>query len=254
MKKLLPVWLKKPFWYLYKSYQRRLGLCFSWWVEARGLFYFLFHSYNNLKPISICTGLLNRTDNYLDYVLESVLKMERQELIELSIFDCGSLDLERLEKIIREKWTGKLVIKSEPVSFSRALSFNKAIEQATSNLVFACDADMSLPINLVKQCNRFVSRKSVWFPICFYLEKDKPPIINKENGDWHWVGKGMFAATKQQFERIGKYDESFNTWGGEDWDLWLRFFKKGILPLRTRCRGLFHHWHISLKPILNKSE
>src|SRR5947209_3027233 len=101
MKKLLPVWMKKLPWFLFKSPQRKGGLLSSYSTEIRGALSFLIHflTFNNkaLKPVSICTGIKNRTDNYLGFVLESVLKMDHQELIELSIFDCGSEDVNRFE-------------------------------------------------------------------------------------------------------------------------------------------------------------
>ena len=174
--------------------------------------------------------------------------MENQHLIEISIYDSGSEDFEFLAAQIKTIWQGKLKINTSEEKFTRSSSFNKAIRQSSHPLIFACDADMILPSDLIQQVNRFVTEKSVWFPICFWLEKDKPALISSENGHWHPVGKGMFASTRQQFDIIGGFDENFVSWGGEDWDIWLRFWKAGFYPVRTRCKGLFHRWHPSLKP------
>ncbi|MCX6353087.1 MAG: glycosyltransferase family 2 protein [Bacteroidetes bacterium] len=254
MKKYIPLSLKRIPWWLVKSPQRKFGYALTFGVELGGFLWWLLHLIKNIfykkeEKISICTGILNRTDNYLNYVFESVLKMQNQELIELSIYDCGSDDVEKLESEIRKKWNGNLVFtKGERRNFERSFTFNKAIRQSTSNIIFTCDADMSLPTDFVQQISKFVSGKTVWFPICFNLNKDKPTTINSENGKWYPDGMGMVGANKFAFEKAGGYDESYKTWGGEDWEIWEAFYKSGYLPLRNKCKGLFHQYHPTLKP------
>jgi hypothetical protein len=253
IKSKIPVSLKKIPWYIFKSPQRQLGN-FTLWIEIRGILAYLFHSIifivfkPKLQPVSICTGIKNRTSNYLNILLESVLKMDKPELIELSVYDCGSDDIEALETGIRKKWKGKLLFSKQNIEFSRSFTFNRAVEQSTHPIIFVSDADMSLPKDLVKLCNRFVFFKNVWFPVCFHLNKEIQEGYVKENGKWYPVGKGMFAAKKTDFINIGMYDESFKLWGGEDWDLWFRFYKNRFFPYRNRQKGLYHHYHLSLKP------
>src|SRR5687768_9315680 len=102
VKEIIPVWIKLLPWYVFKSPQRELGLAKTWLTELEGITYFTFKKLLNprkqkLQPLSICTGIKNRTQNYLDFVLPSILKMHHQHLIELSIFDCGSDDAEYFE-------------------------------------------------------------------------------------------------------------------------------------------------------------
>jgi glycosyltransferase involved in cell wall biosynthesis len=253
-KKLIPVWLKKIPWFIFKSPQRKLGFK-TLWIEFKGLlsltFYRLFVLIFSpkLKPISICTGLKNRSSNYLDIFLESVSKLEHKKLIELSVFDCASDDIFNLETEIRKKWKGKLVFNRQKVRFSRSFAFNKAVVQCNNSLVFICDADMSLPKNLVKQCNLFVISKNVWFPICYNLNKGYRFGSKKIKGQWYPVGKGMFGSRKSDFINIGMYNESIIEWGGEDWELWFRFYQNGFYPYRNKQKGLYHHYHKSLKPV-----
>lgn len=253
IKKVIPIWIKKVPWYIFKSPQREVGY-FTLLVELRGLLIFIFRSLYfvilkpKLQPLSICTGLKNRSENYLNYVVSSIAKMKNKDLIELSVFDCQSTDIDNLEAKIKEKWEGSLRFASENIGFTRAYSMNKAIEQASHDLIFISDADMSLPENLVYLCNKNVSKSISWFPVCFFLKKDKPAIKDKENGEWHPVGKGIFASRKENFLRIGGYDTDFKTWGGEDVDLWYRYYENGILPVRTKQKGLYHYFHESLKP------
>lgn len=252
-KSIIPVRLKKIPWYIFKSPQRKEGYG-TIWIEFKGIISYFFHSFYfflfkpKLNPISICTGLKNRSQNYLDIFLESVLKLDHPELIELSVFDCGSDDIDTIETEIRKKWKGRLVFSQQNIAFSRSYSFNISVEQSTHPIIFVSDADMSLPKGLVKRCNRFVFSKNVWFPVCFHLNPDMNKGYVKENGKWYPLGKGMFAAKKTDFVKIGMYDETFKRWGGEDWELWIRFYKNGFFPYRNRQKGLFHHYHVSLKP------
>lgn len=257
LKALFPVWLKRIPWYIFKSNQRSVGFSYSWFVEIRGSFALLKHLLNpshKLKPLSICTGIKNRTDNYLNYVLPSILKMDNQDMVELSVFDCGSEDAVHLENEIRKHWKGKLVFISEDVAFTRAYAFNRAIDQCTNELFFATDADISLPDNLVRLCNRYVTERSVWFPLYFYLDKDRPAKASRGNGRWIIEAKGLFAATKAQFYKAGKYNLKYKSWGLEDEDLWLRFFEHGFLPIRTREKHLLHHYHPSMNPKLQENQ
>ena len=233
---------------MFKSPQRKWDFWYSIGLEISGIIGWGRHllvsgDQKKLRPVSICTGIKNRTSQYLDYVLPSILEMDYQELIEISIYDCGSEDVAMLEDKIKESWKGKLVFKSEPSDFTRSVSFNKAIDQCSNELFFACDADMSLPKNLVQLCNKFVTSKTAWFPIVFDLFEN----YSKQNGKWRPAGKGMFSSTKAQFVKAGKYNTLYKQWGWEDTDLWITYFKVGILPLRTRCKTLMHHWHPSLE-------
>jgi hypothetical protein len=253
IKSLIPVRVKKIPWYIFKSPQREAGYK-TIWVELRGLLFLFLRSIYfllinpELKPVSICTGLKNRSSNYLDILIESIQKSDHPELIELSVFDCGSDDIEDLETEIRKKWNGKLLFSQQKIEFSRSHAFNRAVEQSSNAIIYISDADMSVPHDIVKICNKYVFLKNVWFPVCFHLKKDMQKGYDKENGEWYPVGKGMFASKKDDFIKIGRFDESFKQWGGEDWELWLRFYKCGFFPYRNRQNGLFHHYHPSLKP------
>ena len=48
--------------------------------------------------------------------------------------------------------------------------------------------------------------------------------------------------------------ENFKTWGQEDDELWERFYKGGYYIIRSREKGLLHHWHPSLNVKYQKLE
>lgn len=246
IKSIIPNFIKYPLWWIGKSPQRKFGM-FTLWNDLSALFYCSFYSVFKIKKlhkISICVGIYNRSDLFLTHFIESLNTIKYPELIELSVFDCGSDDVSNLETEIKNKWKGELKFFSQPIKFSRAFSFNKAVEQSTAEIIFICDADMSLPENIVSICNHFTSPKNVWYPIVFYLPKDKNEI-----GHWmQYGGKGMLACYKSEFIKVGKLNETYTEWGREDDELWERFMKSGYHIIRNRQFGLNHNWHESFNP------
>ena len=88
-KTYIPQFIKFPLWYVTKAPQRKLGL-YTLFLDIKGIFQFLIYSLipvSSPKPISICVGLKNRSDIFLNNFIKSLNKCENLHLIELSIFD-----------------------------------------------------------------------------------------------------------------------------------------------------------------------
>lgn len=251
IKSTIPDRLKFPFWFLFKAPQRSVNRK-SIFKDLWGLLIFIRFSIfpkTKLQPISICTGIYNRSNNYLSQLLESISKAENAHLIELSVVDCHSTDILNLEEQIRSKWNGRIQFTLMNEAFARSKTFNRAVKQATSPIVFICDADMWLPTNIVSLCNSFTGSKRVWYPIYFFLYKNRPPHVAPENGEWEQYGsKGMLACLKKDYEKIGGLNEVYTVWGHEDTDLWERFHAEGYTIIRNRQKNFFHHWHQSFNP------
>jgi glycosyltransferase involved in cell wall biosynthesis len=246
IKKLLPEGLKSFLWFVVKSPQRSFVGYGTLFTDFRAWFKLKFGS-AQLEKITVCTGLKNRSDNYLKHLLNSLNKCDNKELISLSVFDCGSDDIENLEKEIRKEWNGKLVFNSEEINFSRSYSFNKAVHQSNDPIIFVCDADIAVPSDLVVKCNNYVTKRSAWFPILFF-EDEQNRGEEVTIGKFRTEGKGIFASKRDHFISIGGYDESITEWGDEDWKLFFDFYKNGIKPHRTKERHLIHRYHKSLRP------
>jgi hypothetical protein len=245
IKKNIPFKIKWTFWHLFKSPQRKNGILSTWISDIKA---YLGIQKNRNYSISICTAIGNRYESYLEYVLPSILLMDNKNKIELSIVvlsdDLDSFFNFKLK--LEELWTGKIIIKQyHNLDFTRSKGFNLAINQSTAPIIFRSDADMTLPTNLVFLCNEYVSKMGNWYPVCFWLNQNKPRIISRENGAWHYKGPGMFATLRSNFDLVNGFDEKFITWGGEDWDIFHRFYQKGIGGVRKKCIGLFHNWHES---------
>ena len=250
-KKYIPQLIKFPLWFLFKAPQRKLG-SYTLWLDLKGIIIYFFQTLNpkrDLAPISICVGTKNRSKIFIRNFVRSLNNCKHAHLIELSVFDCNSNDVPDLEALIRKEFGGKLIFKSENLPFTRAIAFNKAVLQSTNDLIFICDADFTIPENIVGMVNKFTNSQQVWFPIVFYLYKNKPEFYSKKNGEWMiWGGKGILACQKKDFLKIGMIDETFIGWGGEDEELWQRFHKNRYVVIRNRCKELLHHWHPSENP------
>jgi glycosyltransferase involved in cell wall biosynthesis len=240
LKRYIPGRLKYFLWYIFKSPQRK-------WIGYKTLFTDLAGYLSILlkrreyRRISVCVGVKNRSSNLLEYVVASLNKCDFQALIELSVFDCGSDDTPDLLNELKRAWDGRLVYRREEQPFARSVAFNAAVAQCTSDLVLVCDADMSLPVDILQKVCRYTSSEAAWFPKVWYKNKDG-------SGRYYGESTGMFASRKTDFEKAGRYDETIREWGKEDWLLYFAFYKQGIACIRTREKDFVHHYHPSLKP------
>lgn len=239
--------LRRLAWFLLKSPQRKIVGWKTLFTDLRGMCSVALRYLFPAKPpeIWVCTGLLNRSEHYLNVLLPSLIEVRSRGVrIALSVADCGSSDHPNLEQAIRERWNGNLVFSSRPEPFARSRVFNRAIRQAQGESLFICDADMSVPANLQQLVYHYVTRHSVWVPVCRKMLGPHP----QDGWKYQSEGTGIVACTKKHLERSGMLDESINNWGGEDWALFFRLYRAGIMPLRTRSYHLVHHFHPSLKP------
>lgn len=233
--------LKRFAWFWLKSPQRkRLGYG-TIITDLKGLLGLGF-GLKSKDTVWVCVGVKDRSAS-LKRLVTNLQQINLNGAFGLSVYDQGSADAENLFAWLQENWQGDLVWKSRPADFTRAVAFNRAIDQAKGDLVFVCDADMTLPKGLEKQIRKYVRQSSAWFPVC-------QTQLAPENPDWKWLsaGTGLVAGHKKWHAKALFYDENFRSWGGEDWDMFFRFYRSGIMPLRTRCEGLYHHWHKSLRP------
>lgn len=238
--------LKRFAWFIFKSPQRKIVGFRTLLVDLIGIVQIainLIFKNNENHVIWICTGNFNRSEALLKYLVGSMPHLVKKQRFGLSVVDCNSNDMPNLEEEIRKIWSGPLIFSTFNQGFSRSAVFNKAIEQAEGEWIFVCDADISLPKNLLVHIQKYVTSKTAWFPVCQWQ-------INPESQEWKWfsAGTGIFAATKKQLSLTGLYNTQYKNWGHEDWDLYFRFYFAHLMPIRTRCPQLYHHWHTPTKP------
>lgn len=248
IKKSLPVGVKYPFWYIFKAPQRKFGIG-SIARDLLGILRYLyvqFYSPSPLKPISICIGIKDRNNELQTHVLNSLKHITNPELVELCVFDCGTEDNTTLTDIIQSNSPVKLKFHSKHMNFERAYALNQAAAMADNELLFFSDVDFEIPENIVVLVNKYTQFNSMWFPIVFYLYKNKSKTICKTNGEWMiWGGKGLFACYKKTFLALGQLDEKYKTWGAEDEAFWLKCHASKKIIIRNKEKSLMHHWHLS---------
>ena len=235
--------IKRLAWFIWKSPQRKFCGWSSLLTDLLGLWHIRFSRNKKPRQIWVCVGVKNRSQALLEYLIPSLCRLTEKNRISLSIADLGSTDIDNLEAAIRNLWSGELVYTCVQDDFSRAKAFNLAIKQKGEGLLFVCDADISVPDNLICSIDKYVTRKTAWFPICQWQ-------LESGNAAWKWfsAGTGIFVAEDAHVMATGVLDEKYSSWGKEDWDLFFRFYKAGIMPLRTRVKGLYHHWHTPSRP------
>ena len=190
--------------------------------------------------ITVCVGVKNREKNLIHCLIESLNRCENNGDIFLSVFDCGTPGI---KEAIRAKWPHRLIFNKEEMDFARTYSLNKAAEAAKTEYLFFSDVDMVLPKNFISQFYQNVSPRKVWFPVCFSLNKNTPPIISTGNGYWRETGYGMCGFYKKDFIKIGGWNQRYMIYGAEDNDIYGRCIKEKFEIIRENCIGLFHTWH-----------
>lgn len=240
IKRYIPKNIKQFLWFIFKSPQRKWVGWRSLLTDVKGYFTIWFVR-GQLHRITVCVGVSNRSRHLLDHLIDSMNRANNKSLLNLSVYDCGSDDVVNLAGAIQEKWKGKLFYNRQEQPFARSLAFNSAVRQSDTPVVLICDADMSLPADIVVRASKFISRRTAWFPVVWYTNADG-------SGRYYTESTGMLCTFKDDFFRVGAYDERIREWGKEDWLLFFEYYKHDIACIRTRERYFVHHYHPSLRP------
>ncbi|MBN2823918.1 MAG: glycosyltransferase [Campylobacterales bacterium] len=153
----------------------------------------------NEKPlISIITTVKNR----LAHLKQSLPKMVQQSHCEVIVVDCQCG--EGSSQWIENNYSNVRIIKDEGHQvFCAACGRNKGASIAQGELLLFIDADQILEGDL-----------GLWI------------VQNYQKGFFYEVGEprslsawGIIICAKEDFIKIGGYDEAFGLWGGEDIDL-----------------------------------
>jgi glycosyltransferase involved in cell wall biosynthesis len=199
--------------------------------------------------ISFCCTIKNRADK-LTGLVNSLAAMENAEPFELIIADYHSNDRDLREILTTTFPTALLTLRGG--HFNRSQGLNAAAAQAAGTLLFFIDVDMLVPTDFATQIREKVRNGNAWFPVCYSLHNGCPAKVVKSsrsrrkgaNGWWRKEGKGNCGITKDEFEKIGRWDERIGvTYGKEDGDFCRRVCRSGINGERGNCVGLFHVWH-----------
>jgi chondroitin synthase len=93
---------------------------------------------------------------------------------------------------------------------------------------------------------KFQDNKSVDWRLEVFNNTDN---LKKEKIPFRVVAGGNMAFSKQMFNKIGKFEERFNSWGHEDGELGFRFFNEGMYIIPVLDALAFHQ-----EPLGGKNE
>ena len=194
--------------------------------------------------ITICVGIRNAEARFLETVMSSIDEYDLfNKGILLSIYDMGD---DRFDRVIKSMVSPRYLtyVRDTKPIFSRTVSINMAVRQATTENVFVCDADVSLSKTFPDDFRKHVKKSTLWFPILWSQFEGKPIEIGKKEYGWfRETGFGMMGLTKADFEIVGGYNEKIKKWGGEDQEFFYTAKKKRKLNVVRKRSKLIHHWH-----------
>lgn len=144
----------------------------------------------------------------------------------------------------------------EGQGFSRSRAFNAGAAVARGRILVLHDNDLLIPSNYAAEAarlatagyevinhKRFLFYLSEWATAGCFASREPPRLsgMTPEQVLENATGGGSLAVTKKAFEALGRMDESFEGWGGEDVEFWQRaqmrrVWNFGFLPL-------VHLWH-----------
>lgn len=207
------------------------------------------------NKLSVIIPIKNRFDNFRRCV-KSLEDCKNNEKIELIIIDYESYDGD--VKLVCEQSILDTIFVSHKPPFRRSGGMNRGYENSTGNYFYFLDTDIIVQKTLVDDIFSNIKNGICSFPIFKDLHprvdvwdlESQLKIHGKNAFAWSTSGEtgwrtdsyGMCAFTKSDFEMIGKWNEKFIRWGGEDDDVYARA-KAQLKIIRNQVDGLFHIWH-----------
>lgn len=206
-----------------------------------------------MSPLQISVVMpVYNGEQFVAKAVESILNQTFNDF-ELIIIDDKSTD--NSVKIIKSFDDSRIKLIQNERNFGIATSLNKGIKYARGQYIARMDADdISYPNRLEEQIS-FLEKNpgvSVLGTYASLFDEDgriwgnhRRPVVPTLR-DWLWGSQVIHASVmmrKQDVQDAGGYDS--RTYRVEDYDLWLRMFKKGYV-IRTLPKILYAiHWDLS---------
>ena len=197
--------------------------------------------------ISICVVLKNRSRIYVEgqtlelfpncvrslaHAAEDLSDLGRIELI---VVDFHSDDWPLREWLDQVAESLKVHVVTISGRFSKGKGINIAIENATSDYIFLCDADMLVTSQAIRRAVELIDSGKAWCPTYECLDR------KGRHEFWQDLSHGMVAMHRNWYTAVGPVPE-FESWGGED-DLFHDALAQHVSVVRERSPHLKHQWH-----------
>lgn len=205
--------------------------------------------------ISIVIG--HKGEERLALLLQTLRSIAAQSDVKL---ECIVVEQDSKPNIQRQlpSWVNYvfLPMESPDSPYSRSKGFNLGAALATSENFIFHDNDMLVPSNYVSEMLRylrlgyeFVNLKRFIFYLTkaatndFIATQDIARSFACDSVVQNLLGGGSVGATKAAFNEIGRFDERFVGWGGEDNEFWERASTRRVWSFTNL--PIIHLWHSS---------
>ncbi len=197
--------------------------------------------------ISVCIALKNRSllslenttlklfPNCVRELAQTARQLKDQGTIELVVVDFQSDDWPLEQWLTEAAGDLRLKVISLDAPFSRGKGINVAMENATSDRLFHCDADILLQPEAIRRAVEIIDKGKAWFPIFQCLDRQGNPE------SWYDHSFGLVALHRDLATLAGPVQE-FQSWGGED-NLFHQSVSRHTRIVRERSPYLNHQWH-----------
>lgn len=205
------------------------------WGRLNSVFNYIVSSFSrrfDSTEISLCIASAGRMEMLEHVFIPSYLALDEKKQVSVHLA-CPKDEVRAVETLCKQ-FNVQFTIIPCAESFTRSGYLNMALKHAKSEFIFISDVDVQLPTDLVQLYFRHVREKQAWFPIVRMLDENKNDMNDYPEG----VGLVGF---KQKSNFI--LNESFKTWGNEDWDFLYQLYQSKIYPIRSRGDNFLHHYH-----------
>jgi len=199
-----------------------------------------------MKAISIITVIKNRIRNFR--VMQDFLNRAIHDVyIEHVVVDFVSDDADVKEECKNFKNTSKVITLKSP--FRRSAGLNRGFAKSSGDLVFFLDTDIVVPQDIFQIIRKVTKPGQAYFPSgrmikTFDFSRSlEEQVTDKSNFRMFWPGHGICSFVRDDFIKVGKWDETFTTYGNEDHELFRRTTSKGIRVLRRKEPFMYHLPH-----------
>jgi len=204
------------------------------------------HHMDNKENVSIILTLKNRA-SMLHRMFETISNQNYKNF-EIIISDFHSTDIDFND--LRQKFKFPIRIVQNEKEFNRSCGLNAGAAVAKYSRLFFTDADMLFPENFTDIMSSNIKENQACFPIC----KNEKTLQCADKLGWRKGGYGNCGIHKTDFEKIGKWPESFQQWGGEDNFMFWKCGAENIKTIRDKVSEFIHQDHESAAPQIRSKE
>lgn len=212
------------------------------------------------KTISIILPVYERWESFKRFLTnyENIcLKQEQNTRLTVILFESKSNEtnwIKDLFESVRVKYSKlsndssfRMIVYNS--TFTRALVRNMGAQAHDKNdLLFFIDVDLVFSQDVLLRIRlNTIQNRQVYFPIVLSEFNPKYRLDNVSHstdlGYWRYVGYGMVAAYKSDFDTSGGFNNNIKGWGSEDTKLYNSFLGSNLQIFRCVDPGLKHVYH-----------